>query len=143
MTWTYNTALTANKDKVRFLVGDTDQTDQLVQDEEIAFTLTSEGNVFSAAALVAETLSGKFSNAVDKSIGDLKLKLGQRSERFAELAKSLRRRVSLNVGFTTAGAESRSSKDVDEADFDLVGPFFTRDMHEAIPRLSRDSADNP
>ena len=37
MAWTYSTALTADKDKVRFLIQDTDTDDQLLADEEIAY----------------------------------------------------------------------------------------------------------
>lgn len=138
MTWTYDIALTETRDQVRFLVGDTDTADQMVQDEEINWAITSEGSVFASAALVAETLSGKFSSQVDKSVGDLKLKFGDRADRFATLAKTLRARVSLNVRFHTAGAESISSKDVDESDRDLVDPFFRRGMHDNVHILGAD-----
>lgn len=138
MTWTYDTGLTENRDRVRFLIGDTSQSNQLLQDEELDYALTSEGNLYAAAALAAESLSGQFSNSVDKSVGDLKLRFADRASRYSALAKVLRQRLLMNVGFATTGAESISSKDVDEADTDLVVPFFTRDMHESIPTLPRD-----
>ena len=41
MTWTYSTALTADRDKVRIRIGDTNTNDQLLSDEEIAALLTA------------------------------------------------------------------------------------------------------
>ena len=61
MTWTYNLALTADKDKVRLLVEDTDTDDQLAQDEEINFLLIEAGgSIYRAAAAIC--LSAKRRN---------------------------------------------------------------------------------
>lgn len=128
MAWTYNLDLLEDKDQVRFLIGDTNESGALVQDEEIAFALRTEGSVYAAGALIAESLSAQYAQQTDRSIGDLKLRFSDRSGRYASLAAQLRKRLLLNVRFHTAGAESISSKDIDPADTDLVQPFFTRDM---------------
>jgi hypothetical protein len=139
MTWTYDSALTDTKDQVRFLVGDTTQSAQLVQDEEIDWALTVEGNVFSAAALVATTLASTFAGKVEKAVGDLKLRYGDQYNNYLVLAKQLRGRVSLDAKAMSAGAESLSTKEPDETNTDLVQPFFRRGTHDPLEPLEANS----
>ncbi len=137
MTWSYDIALVATKDQVRFLVGDTDTADQLTQDEEIVWALTEQGNVYGAASLVASTLATRFGRQVDKSVGDLKLKFGERAERYTKLSEELKKRVLGRSRLHTTGAESIASKRVDRQDTDLVDPFFTRNTHRSTRRSNR------
>jgi len=130
MTWTYDSALTAAKDQVRFLIGDTTQSDPLVQDEEIAWAITTEGNTFAAAALIATTLASTFAGKVQKAVGDLKLTYGEQYSNYLTLAKQLRARVTLDSRAMSAGAETLSAKEVDELNTDLVQPFFRRGTHD-------------
>ena len=80
MTWTYDGDPTQDRTaEVRFLVGDTDQTDPLVQDEEIEFVLTQyvpvEGSpAWLAAAHVADGIAAKFARKADRSLGSLDLR---------------------------------------------------------------------
>lgn len=129
MTWSYDVALTQEKDQVRWLVGDTTISDQLVADEEIEWALDQEGGVFAAAALVAETLSNQFARVVDKQVGDLKIKTADRVKNYSQLADRLRRRVLLNTSGLVMSAQSRAEKLEDVLDTDMVPPFFTREMH--------------
>ena len=51
MTWSYDsTGFAANRDKVRFYIGDTSSSAQLLTNEEINFALDEEGGVVPAAA---------------------------------------------------------------------------------------------
>jgi hypothetical protein len=131
MTWSYDSALTLSKDQVRFLIGDTTQSDPLVQDEEINWALSVEGNVFSAAALVATTLASTFAGKVEKAVGDLKIRYGDQYNNYLVLAKQLRARVTLDARAMSAGAESVSDKEVDELNTGLVQPFFRRETHDS------------
>jgi len=46
MTWTYSgNPANSSSDAVRFLIGDTDTTDQLISNEEIAYLVTVHGNI--------------------------------------------------------------------------------------------------
>ena len=59
MSWSYDTSLPTNKDKVRVSIGDTDSSDQQLSDEEINALLTVHGSVRSTAIAVARMLAAK------------------------------------------------------------------------------------
>lgn len=70
MAFTYNDALSASKDKVRFLIGDTDSSNVIFQDNEINGVLDLDGNVFRAAAIALRARASKFiEKAIQYSIG--------------------------------------------------------------------------
>jgi hypothetical protein len=128
--WNFDAALTTQKDQVRLLIGDTVEASGLLQDETIDWALTEEGNIYSAAALLSESLAGRFAGQADKNVGDLKLRYGEIAGNYLELSKRMRGRLTANLRFHTTGAESLSEKDVDEADSDLVAPFFSRTLFD-------------
>lgn len=67
---------------VRLLVGDTDTTDQQVQNEEITFALSENGNnVYFAAGWVARAISSKYSRKVNTQLD------GALSADYSDLAK--------------------------------------------------------
>ena len=83
MTWTYSGDPSANaRDAIRFLIGDTDTTDQLLSDEEIAWvnteasgTPTATTDLYDAAYRCCLTIAAKLARQADKQIGDLSVKL--------------------------------------------------------------------
>ena len=96
MGWTYSGDPSASgRDEVRFLIGDTDQDDQLLTDEEIDYTITvypDDGTSYSnyrAAAECARSLAAKYARLVNKTVGSLSLQYGTRAEQFRELASML------------------------------------------------------
>jgi len=94
MTFTYVGPATADRDKVRFLIQDTDSTAPHMTDEEIAWLLTEWADVYDAAANAADVLAGQYAHKADysKSVGDLSLNetFSTQSLRFSTLASSLR-----------------------------------------------------
>lgn len=89
MTWTYTgDPSVSDRDKVRFLIGDTDTTDQLVSDEEIAWQLdVVADSIYQAAHDLCVSLAAKFARlATSKSVGDLSLSYSDRSAAFYSLA---------------------------------------------------------
>lgn len=128
MTWTYSGDPAASDTAaVRFAIGDTDSTDQLVTDEEIAYLLT--GSSVAAAAIAAcESLAAKFARQVDRSVGNLSLSSSQRSAQFRDLAATLRRR-SAYLAAPYAGGISVADKETQEDDTDRVKPTFIRSNH--------------
>src|SRR5689334_18389528 len=101
MAWSYDSSLSADKDKVRWLCGDTDTNDQLVQDEEIAFALSDAGNdLRRAAATVCEAIALRFANSLtlDKAPGSVSWDAAERAELFRKRAEDLRQQA------TTLGA---------------------------------------
>ncbi len=130
MAWTYNTSVlnTDPMTQVRFLVGDTDTTDQLVQDEEINFILTQEAGTYRSAAQVCIGIAAKFGRQAQRTVGSLSISANQKHEQYKALAQDLRRRANLSTTFY-AGGLTQSGKDSVNSDDDRVVPFATKDMH--------------
>lgn len=124
MSWSYSgNPAASDLDEVRFLIGDTDTTDQLVSNEEIAWAIANNAGTILAAATLCEALSAKFAREVDKSIGSLSVSAASRSGHFASRAASLRvQSVALCEVFV--GGLSISDKAALDADADAVQPFF-------------------
>ncbi len=95
MAWTYDGDPSANnRDKVRFLIGDTDTDNQLLQDAEITFLFNEwNSNAYLAAAHACDSLAAKFAGKADnsKSVGDLSIstQFGQQADRYRSLGAQL------------------------------------------------------
>lgn len=94
MSWSYDptllntTSASGRLNSVRLLVGDTDTTDQLVQNEEIVFALSQSGdNVYTAAAWVCRVIAAKFSRLVDTELsGALSASYSDKAKHYQLLA---------------------------------------------------------
>lgn len=88
MAWTYTgDPSVSDRDRVRFLIGDIDSTDPLVNDEEVAWTLGEAGSVYQAAHDLCTIIASRFARlATSKSVGDLSLSYADRSETYNRLA---------------------------------------------------------
>jgi hypothetical protein len=94
MTWSYDatdlntTTASGRLNSVRLLCGDTDTTDQLVQNEEINFGLSqTNNNVYYAASWVCRVIASKFSRMVDTTLdGALSAKYSERAKQYQQLA---------------------------------------------------------
>jgi hypothetical protein len=132
MTWSYSgNPSTSAKDEVRFLVGDTDTTEQLVQDEEINYALAEQPNTRLAAANVADSIGAKFSRKTDVRLGDYTVSYNKLASGFFTLANQLRNSSKNNAGIIAipyAGGISQTEIDTSEQDTDLVQPKFKVDM---------------
>jgi hypothetical protein len=133
MTWTYNPALTTNKDKVRFLVRDVDSAKPLLQDEEILGILEMESAARRAAATCAESLAAHFGQLATTLVDDLGVTVtyADRAAFFTGLAMKLRNRANIAVA-PTAGGITISSKQVQADNTDRVQPAFRRELHDAL-----------
>jgi hypothetical protein len=134
--WTYSgDPRDSDRDAVRFLIGDTNESDQLVSDEEIAYMLLSM-SVYRAAALAATGISKAFAGkASSKTVGSLSLKNG--FEKKADSYKDLAARLDgmANKGALTsfvayAGGISSADKQANEYDSDWEKPSFYRGIHD-------------
>ena len=94
MTFTYVDPSSGNRDKVRFLISDTDSTDFNLTDEEITYLLSLHPNVFDAAIAGAEIIAGNFAQKTNysRSIGDLSISESYQTSasEFFKLADRLR-----------------------------------------------------
>ena len=136
MTWTYSGDPATNaRDAIRFLTGDTDTNDQLINDEEIAWTNnqvtgsdTATTALYEVSYRVMVAIASKFSRLADQSVGDLKVDMYQKATNAREQAKLLYAQASREGNTPTpyAGGISVSDKENDEDNSDIVQPYFSR-----------------
>lgn len=131
MTWSYNLQLTANKDKLRLMIGDTDQDDPLMSDEELAYLISTHGSLESAAAAVCHSLAAKYARYADKQVGDLRLSLSQRAKQFYEMAKSFTKTAQI-LAAPTAGGVYTSDKESWDANESVVKTAIKLGIHDNV-----------
>ena len=144
MTWTYSgDPSSTSRDEVRFLVGDTDTSDQQVTDEEIAWALSeNSSNAYMAASVIAHAISAKFSRKADKAVGDLRLSYSQLSKQYADLGTRLRSQGALRGVQPYSGGISKADKQTQNDDDDYDKPFFTRKLMDDPARGGSDDGIN-
>lgn len=141
MTWTYDGtpgtgSAAERRDAVRFFVGDTDNTDQLVTDEEIAFALSEKSdNVRRAAADVARALEAKFASLADVSFDGVRSSYSNISMAYSRLARRLDAQAKRagGLGRPVATGISRDDMRTYEDDPDRITPRFRRGQFENPP----------
>jgi hypothetical protein len=134
MTWSYDTSLSTDKDKVRLLIGDTDTTNQYISDEEIVAMLAfNNDDVYETAAQIADSLAGRYSTTSKLEIDDFMIDFGAVAEQFATLAKRIRVSAT-NASANTIGAwvagVSVTAMDAVRDDTDRVNSRFEMGQHD-------------
>ncbi len=133
MACSYDASLPTAKDQVRFLLQDTDCTQNIFEDEEIAWVLTQEANIYMAAACLLDTAINQSSGSLSsKKVGDLSLSFGLAETR--QRIKDLRAKGRSRYELPSNPSEFKDSKRTHREDTDLVPAFFEREMHD-IDRL--------
>lgn len=95
MSWNYSgDPAVSDLDAVRYYVQDTDESDQLVSDEEIAFMLSQWSGVNDStiyvASMIAENIAGKFAREVAYSADGVSVGTSELQDKYRQLAVSLR-----------------------------------------------------
>lgn len=111
--WTYTPVL-RDLDRVRLEIGDTNEKEPLLQDEEVEFALSLKRNVLAAAAMCCEVIARKLAAKAEESVGDLSIRY--KADEYAKRAKELAQKVA-SMGMPT----------IDEKD-----PLFKLGMHDAV-----------
>ena len=135
MAWSYDasnlntTTASGRLNSVRFLVGDTDTSDQLVQNEEINFGLSQTGDdIYKAASWVCRGIVAKFSRLVDTTLdGALSAKYSDKVKQYQTLASQIEnqgKKVSGKSLGVFAGGVSISDMGVANEDTDRFVPAF-------------------
>lgn len=133
MTWNYDNPKASDKDAVRFLVGDTDEDDPLVTDEEIEFFIEEfPSSTYHAAAEVAESIAAKFSREVAHSGDGLSYSAEQLQSNYAELAVRLRKQAARRYRGAEpyVGGISWREREQSDADMDKIPTHFRSHMHD-------------
>jgi len=135
MSFTYNVELADDVSQVRFMIQDKDCTRQLFQDEEITWVLSTEDNIYAAAAQLCEQLVIRSGNVRKKVIGDLSITYDVAFYR--QLAGQFRARGAGNQ-VPYAGGISITDKERQQGNADGTPPSIFRNIDEnpAAPQPS-------
>jgi hypothetical protein len=130
--WTYDltTLDTSPKDQVRFLVGDTDINEHLLQDEEINWLLANTEGLLYTAVRAAESIASFFGRQVWTRVGQLQVRAEVKYKNYLDIADTLRRRASLGDAAPVMLSVSLSGKAAGEGDGDRVKPMFARHQND-------------
>ena len=94
MAFSYTAGSTADRDRVRLEIGDTDEDRSLFQDAELDDFLSQEGNsILGASARACETLAVKFARDFTFSADGASFQKGSVTQMFMAQAKRLRRQA--------------------------------------------------
>ena len=147
MAWSYDptdldtTTASGRLNTVRLLVGDTDTVDQQVQNEEITFSLSENGNnIYYAAAWSARNISSKYSRRVNTSLdGALKADYSDLAKQYKTLADDLEYQGKTNgsgssVGIgVLAGGITKTGIETVRENTDRIEGSFRRDRFKNPP----------
>lgn len=137
MAWSYDesnlstTTVNGRLNVVRLLLGDTDENDQQVQDEEALFSLAqTNNNTYYAAAWCARTVASKYSRLVTTKLdGALESRYSDLAAQYIKLADALEnqgKKAGAVVGVAAGGISKTDVNNV-RSNTDRIGSAFRRD----------------
>lgn len=133
MSWTYSADPSASSvDAVRFLTGQTSSADAvLLSNEEIAWLVTQQPNVYYAAAQGCNGLASRYSGMVkSKTVGDLTLVFGERAKEFTAREATLRMQGAMRGTELYAGGVEASDFTTRQTDSTTLAPQFAIGMDD-------------
>jgi hypothetical protein len=131
MSWSYShNPANSPKDHVRFLLGDTDSKQPLLQDEEIQYVLLEFPNAKNAALSCCDFIVAKFSRMADQTVGSVSKSYSQMSSQYRKFKEDLRTRIGVEDCTPYAGGISRSDKHTIRQNTDRVKPDFEKHQFE-------------
>jgi hypothetical protein len=117
-------------DAIRFIVGDTDPTDQLVTDEEIQYMLNRHGSVNRTSAEVARAIAAKFARLMSRSIGGLTADFSAKYRQYMELAANLTGNEESEPVSPFISGFNRTQKESVELESDRETTFSRKGIHD-------------
>lgn len=154
MSWSYSatdlntTTASGRLNSVRLLIGDTDSSDQLVENEEILFSLSqANDNIYYASAWVCRTIAAKFSRLVDTQLdGALSAKYSTKSKQYQQLASQIeaqgKKTSGKSLGVFGGGISVVAVTNVNE-DPDRVKPAFRIGQFDNVEAADQYIPDEP
>jgi len=132
MAWSYGgNPVPGSLDEIRFLIGDTDSTNQLIQDGEVKYVMAQTSSSQECAAQCCEAVAAKLTGKADMSIGNVRVSFSQQAKSYMTLAVQLRAKVSLMI-MPYAGGMSQGEKDAAASNTDAVKSIFSRGMMRGV-----------
>jgi hypothetical protein len=127
-TYTGNPASSA-KDATRFLIGDTDPCNFLLQDAEINYVLAQFNNVpLNASIPCVNAIIAKLSRLADETVGAVSIQFSQKAKGYRTMLADLRNQMAASDSAPYAGGITVSDMVATAANPNLVRPDFTKHM---------------
>lgn len=123
-------------DEVRFLVGDTDTSDQQVSDEEIWYAVSANVTAIAAAAKIARAIANKYARLVTSSVGSVSESASDLWNHYREMADEFDQQ-SGSLVTPSFGGITVAEHTTDRANANNVQPFAVRDQ------FNNPNADDP
>jgi hypothetical protein len=139
-TWTYSgDPADSDLDHVRFLIGDTNENEQKLQDAEVQFAIDSAANVYVASANCARAIAGRFASRVDERFESIESRFSQAAKGYYDLALRLDQQAKRKSGMgpPLAGGISVNDMAAADNDQDRVRPKVRRDQFGNPPETNR------
>ena len=103
MAWTYGNPASSPLWATRFLIGDTDECEQLLQDDEINYVLVQYNNTPPNAAIpCVYAIIAKLTRLANESVGQVRIDYNQKAKAFRTLIQDLRNQL-MTGGLVYAG----------------------------------------
>lgn len=133
---------TSDVDAVRFLVGDTDETERQLEDEEIQFLVTtwrSKSSVYWTASMAANSIAAKYTREINVSSDSESLGASELQQKYLTLAETLR---ALHESLLSGGNVDAGGIDAGEQpDPTVTSPAFGTGMHDDLSVGRQDYGD--
>ena len=154
MAWSYdvadlNTTTSSGRlNTVRLLVGDTDTSDQLVQNEEITFALAQVGdNIYYAGSWVCKVIAAKFSRMVTTTLdGALSANYSDRAKQYQQLSIQIEAQGKKTSGKSLGvfgGGISVVDVEAVRVNPDRVKPAFSVNQFDNVEAVDQYITDEP
>ena len=131
MSFTYTLPPASDRDRIRFLIQDTDSATHRVEDEEIDMALVENSNRYFAAALICDALSVRYIARGKITVGRLSIENAQIGEGFASRGQALRRLAdSAGMSGPEALGQELTELETVNLDVDRVPDHFSHGMHD-------------
>jgi len=133
MSWSYTgNPGDSDKDLIRYMVGDINEADPEVQDEEIQYEIDkgiADGtySALGASISILRSILARYKNMMDEKVGDVDVKWSQRYSNTKDLLDNFEEELSkTSLGSAYGGGISVSNKSTNTSNIDRVNPSFTR-----------------
>lgn len=151
MTWTYSgspgtSSAPERRDAVRVLVGDTNTSDQQIDDEAISFNLAQAGDdIYRAASMTARQIAATYARRANTKLEGVSVDYKGLQDSYLRLAGRLEKDATLygsrGLGTPIAGGISVSDMEAEREDSDRPEPAFERRQFRNPPSLGDDDED--
>lgn len=133
---------TSDLDAIRFLIGDTDETEHQLSDEEINWLVViwaGKSSVYWTASMAATSIAAKYTREINISSDNESLGTSELQKKYLDLAVSLR---ALHESLLSGGTVDAGGIDSGEQpDLTVTPPSFGTGMHDDLAAGGQDYGD--